>query len=82
MYVCICHQVTDKEIQSAVRAGCCTLKDLQKKTGLGTQCGSCCQLASEVMNEVNEKNPPLAAQAAPFRKGGYTIDNTPIEDLS
>ncbi len=41
MYICICNNVTDKDIAKAVEAGCHTLEALQQHTRLGTQCGSC-----------------------------------------
>lgn len=51
MYVCICHKVTDRDIESAVRSGCCNLRSVQKLTALGTQCGSCCELAKDIITE-------------------------------
>ena len=48
--ICYCNQVTQKEIESAIRSGAKTLPDIQKSTGActGNQCkelnpsGKCC----------------------------------------
>jgi bacterioferritin-associated ferredoxin len=49
MYICICNQVTDRDIQHAAAQGCASLRQLKAQTGLGTQCGSCCQDGAEVL---------------------------------
>lgn len=41
MYVCICFAVTDHEIETEVRAGARTLREIAKRCGAGTGCGSC-----------------------------------------
>jgi bacterioferritin-associated ferredoxin len=51
MYVCICHRITDKDIQKAAQSGCCSLRNLQEKTCLGTQCGNCIELAQEILTQ-------------------------------
>ena len=50
MYVCICHGVTDKQIETAVEAGAMTMKKLSAELGVGSQCGKCCQCAKKVLN--------------------------------
>ena len=51
MFVCICHAVSDSAIRDAVGEGINNFRDLSFKTGCGTQCGSCVQLARQVMDE-------------------------------
>lgn len=55
MYVCICHKVSDRDIASAVNAGCCSLRQLQEKTCLGTQCGNCVDLAKDLLKEYKQE---------------------------
>ena len=56
MYVCICNAVTDSEIRQAVDDGVRNLKQLSRLNGCGVTCGSCQELASEVIQEaVTEK---------------------------
>ncbi|NQZ82810.1 MAG: (2Fe-2S)-binding protein [Colwellia sp.] len=50
MYVCICHGVTDKQIETAVEAGATTMKKLSVELKVGSQCGKCCQCAKKVLN--------------------------------
>jgi bacterioferritin-associated ferredoxin len=51
MYVCICHAITDKQIQNEVYQGAKCLKSLQKNLPVGTGCGTCVCLAQEVIAE-------------------------------
>jgi len=41
MIVCVCKAVSDRHIRAAVRDGATRLKDLSRRTGLGTCCGKC-----------------------------------------
>lgn len=36
MYVCLCKQVTDRDIRSAVRDGASCMRDLNQRMGVGT----------------------------------------------
>ncbi len=49
MYICICNQVTERDIQHAAAEGCCSMRALKEKTGLGTQCGTCCKQGADVL---------------------------------
>ena len=50
MYVCVCHAVTDHAIRDAAIDGVRTLEDLMLRTGLGGTCGSCIELAQEILS--------------------------------
>ena len=41
MYVCICKNVREADIHDAVSNGVSSFKELQRETGLGTNCGEC-----------------------------------------
>ena len=41
MYICICHEVTDRHIRKAVSEGAATLRDLRTGLGVASQCGKC-----------------------------------------
>ena len=67
MYVCICNGVTDRDIRQAVEAGCRSVPELTMRTGAGAACGSCLDLAAQLMEEVRavrELPLPLLSQAA------------------
>lgn len=51
MYVCICHAISDRQIQETVAAGATTLGDLQNQLGVATCCGCCAELASSYLNQ-------------------------------
>ena len=67
MYVCLCNNVTDRAIREAAADGVHTLSELQRRTGCAGTCGSCADLAEEVLRESLGRRPfalPLIAAAA------------------
>lgn len=56
MFVCLCNQVTERDIQDAAAQGCCSLKQLQILTDVATQCGTCQDQACEVLEAAIQKN--------------------------
>jgi len=64
MYVCICHGVTDKQIESSIEDGAMTMKQLSAELKIGSQCGKCCQCAKKVLNnkllQIAEQQPCVA----------------------
>jgi bacterioferritin-associated ferredoxin len=67
MYICICNGVTDRDIRQAVEAGCRSVPELTMRTGAGATCGSCLDLAAQLMDEaraIRELPLPLFSQAA------------------
>lgn len=59
MYVCLCHGVTDSDIRRAAEAGCASVSELTMRTGLGSGCGSCGEMAAGILSEAR------ASQAFP-----------------
>ncbi len=51
MYVCICNAITDKQIRKAAEAGAENLWDLRRELGVASGCGSCKEMASEILRE-------------------------------
>lgn len=51
VYVCICNQVSDREIHGAVRLGVTTLDELAETLGVGTCCGRCRECAHNVLQD-------------------------------
>lgn len=64
MYVCICNGITDREIRDAARAGATDLSDLSAMTGCSTVCGSCGELAMEILHESRRESFSLPLLAA------------------
>ena len=55
MYVCICNAITDKEIRRAAEAGARDLWALQAELGVASGCGSCKEVASEILHDVRRQ---------------------------
>lgn len=51
MYVCVCFGITDKAIQRAADDGVRDIAELTMRTGLGSNCGSCREMATDILNE-------------------------------
>lgn len=64
MYVCLCHGVTDSQIESAIDDGAHTMKQLSQELSVGSQCGKCCQCTKKVLNnklmQIAEAEPVVA----------------------
>lgn len=41
MIVCICHGISDKDVDQMVQTGMSTPEEISSCSGLGTDCGSC-----------------------------------------
>jgi bacterioferritin-associated ferredoxin len=51
MYVCICNQITDKQIRSAIGGGATSLQMLQDELGVASQCGGCSEYALSLLQD-------------------------------
>ena len=51
MYVCICNEVTDREIKHATNTGACSMKDLRNSLNVATTCGRCADCAKGLLTE-------------------------------
>ena len=54
MYVCVCNAVTENAIREAVDNGVRSLAELRLHTGCSMTCGTCQDLAEEVLAEAIE----------------------------
>jgi bacterioferritin-associated ferredoxin len=51
MIVCLCHRVSDRDIQVAVKGGATTFDALQDDLRVGSACGCCQDSARSVFDE-------------------------------
>jgi bacterioferritin-associated ferredoxin len=51
MIVCVCNNISDREIRQAVDLGLTTMAELHKELGVGTCCGKCVSYAREVLHD-------------------------------
>ncbi len=51
MIVCVCNNISDREIGQAIDLGISTMDGLREALGVATCCGNCLDYAVEVLNE-------------------------------
>ena len=51
MYVCICNQITEKDIREAAASGLTSLEDLREHLNVSGNCGSCAEHAQACLAE-------------------------------
>jgi bacterioferritin-associated ferredoxin len=54
MIVCVCNNVSEKEIRQAIELGATNMVALQRDLGVATCCGSCHDCAKQVLAETLE----------------------------
>ncbi len=62
MIVCVCHRVSDRDIEREVRHGCASFDELQDELRVATACGACTDCARETFDTARACRP--AAHAA------------------
>jgi bacterioferritin-associated ferredoxin len=55
MIVCVCNNISDREIRQAVDLGLSSMAELHRELGVGTCCGKCVSYAREVLHEHQAK---------------------------
>ncbi|RZT08060.1 bacterioferritin-associated ferredoxin [Duganella sp. CF402] len=58
MIVCVCNNISDREIRQAMDLGITSMEELRDALGVATCCGQCFSCAEDILTE------QLAAQAA------------------
>ena len=51
MYVCLCNGITDRAVRDAAASGARDLSDLIAMTGCASSCGSCADVAMQILHE-------------------------------
>jgi bacterioferritin-associated ferredoxin len=59
MYVCICQSVTDRQIRRAAASGVDNLYELRESLGVAAGCGSCADMAEEILREGRHHANPM-----------------------
>lgn len=50
MYVCICHDITDKDIKHAISSGHTDLNRIMQATSAGSCCGACIPFVNDFID--------------------------------
>jgi len=64
MYVCICKRVTDSAIKESVRKGASCLSEVQQQLGVASCCGSCAEMAQEIIQDEQNQSANFLPYAA------------------
>lgn len=59
VYVCLCNGITEADIREAAAGGCGSMPELTMRTGCGASCGSCVEMASELL-EAHRARPAVS----------------------
>ena len=60
MIVCVCHRVSDRDIEREVRHGCASFDELQDELRVGTACGACTDCARDTFDVARACRPTTA----------------------
>lgn len=63
MYVCICNNVTERQVQQAINEGARSLRDLNRSLCVGSECGKCTCTARQIIQR--EQSARLDEMAMP-----------------
>jgi bacterioferritin-associated ferredoxin len=67
MIVCVCNNISDREIRQAVDLGISSMAELHRELGVGTCCGKCVSYAREVLN--THLDDAIALRVTELRRG-------------
>jgi bacterioferritin-associated ferredoxin len=59
MYICLCKGITDQDIREAIKTSA-SKKEIFKKLGVASDCGSCLEEALNIYNESSKSLPEVA----------------------
>ena len=58
MIVCVCNNISDREIRQAVDLGLSSMAELREDLGVATCCGKCDSYAEQVLNDPCREHHP------------------------
>jgi bacterioferritin-associated ferredoxin len=69
MIVCVCNNISDREIRQAVDLGLSSMAELREDLGVATCCGKCASCARQVLAEHRalRADAPMQANELSFR---------------
>ena len=68
MIVCVCNNISDREIRQAADMGLASLGDLRRDLGVGACCGKCVSCARQVLHDHIERTGAMNATEVSFRR--------------
>ena len=64
MYICLCNAITERQIRECASQGACSMGDLERCLGVGTNCGRCRPTAVEILSDSLPDSRAILAGAA------------------
>lgn len=58
MIVCLCHCISERDIERVARLGCESFEALQDQTCIATGCGTCHECAQDTFERARESQAP------------------------
>lgn len=71
MIVCVCNNVSEREMAGEIAAGCRSFAELQERTGVALACASCHDCARQTYDR--HANPPITLNCAPRATAGARV---------
>jgi bacterioferritin-associated ferredoxin len=71
MIVCVCNNVSDREIAGEVAAGCRSFTQLQERTGVALACAACHECAQHCFDQHSHR--PLVLNCPPQPSTGTRV---------
>ena len=68
MIVCVCNNISDREIRQAVELGITSMAGLYRELGVGTCCGKCVSYAREVLHEKLDSTATVTVTELRFKR--------------
>jgi bacterioferritin-associated ferredoxin len=67
MIICICHNISESQVKSAIQAGMNSLQSLRKNLAIGTCCGKCKPHTQAVLRECQSEQENQHVHTLHFR---------------
>jgi bacterioferritin-associated ferredoxin len=61
MVVCVCQGVNESTVRAAIADGAASVSDIRRTCGAGADCGACCGMLAELVDEARRPTCSIAA---------------------
>lgn len=74
MIVCLCHGVSDRDLERVIEAGASTVEEIGQRCGAGTDCGTCLgELRERLSGDADPAGAARCAESAPSGCGSALV---------
>ena len=82
MIVCVCHRVSDRDIEREVRHGCPSFEELLEELRVGTGCGCCLECARDTFDVARACRPDAAVAGASAQAASREVRVIPLAEIA